>query len=70
MSISKKSESKRNRTGCPPKWKHGETCTIRIPKVFKSLILEIAKDIDEGKKSVIELDLSQKPCLTDKTKKL
>lgn len=61
MSTSKKSESRKGRSGCPPKWKHGETCTIRIPKVFKSLILEIAKGIDEGEKSIIELDLNQKP---------
>ena len=34
-------------------WKHGETQTIRVPKVLADQILEIAKKLDSGE--VIEL---------------
>lgn len=60
MNSPKNSGNNRERRGCPPKWKHSETCTIRIPKIFKSLIEEIAKELDEGKEPKFEFDSIQK----------
>ncbi len=33
--------------GRPSLWQHQPTCTIRIPKRFEKMILEIAQDLDK-----------------------
>jgi len=42
-----------NQGGRPPKWKAGETTTIRVPKAFASELLTIAEEWDKKGKEVL-----------------
>ncbi|GEM_PF-1132050 len=48
----------RENAGRKPSWKHGETCTIRIPKTFASQLVELARRLDNGEK--IDIDTQSK----------
>lgn len=44
----------RDNAGRKSSWKHSDTCTIRIPKSFAKLLVEIARQLDNGEK--IDID--------------
>ena len=44
----------RDNAGRKSSWKHSDTCTIRIPKSFAKLLVEIARHLDNGGK--IDID--------------
>ena len=39
----------RPNSGPPPSWKHGRTTTIRVPRVLAVQIVQLARQLDEGK---------------------
>ena len=39
----------RPNSGSPPSWKHGRTTTIRVPRVLAVQIVQLARQLDEGK---------------------
>ena len=43
----------RPNSGPPPSWKHGRTTTIRVPRALAVQIVQLARQLDEGK---LELD--------------
>ncbi len=43
--------------GRPSPWQHQPTCTIRIPKRFEKMILEIAQDLDKCSEDILIIDL-------------
>jgi hypothetical protein len=47
----------RNSTTWTPKWKHGETKTIRVPVALADEILDYAKSLDKVGQSVEKQDL-------------
>ena len=47
----------RPNSGPPPSWKHGRTTTIRVPRALTVQIVQLARQLDEGK---LELDTVSK----------
>ena len=47
----------RPNSGPPPSWKHGRTTTIRVPRALAVQIVQLARQLDEGK---LELDTTSK----------
>ena len=47
----------RPNSGPPPSWKHGRTTTIRVPRKLAVQIVQLARQLDEGK---LELDTVSK----------
>ena len=47
----------RPNSGPPPSWKHGRTTTIRVPGKLAVQIVQLARQLDEGK---LELDTVSK----------
>ena len=39
----------RPNSGPPPSWKHGRTTTIRVPRALAGQIVQLARQLDEGK---------------------
>ena len=39
----------RPNSGPPPSWKYGRTTTIRVPRALASQIIQLARQLDEGK---------------------
>jgi len=42
--------------GRPSPWQHKPTCTIRVPKVFAEILLEVAKEFDKGLEETLVID--------------
>ena len=47
----------RPNSGPPPSWKHGRTTTIRVPRALAVQIVQLARQLDEGK---LEYDTGSK----------
>ena len=47
----------RPNSGPPPSWKHGRTTTIRVPRKLSVQIVQLARQLDEGK---LEFDTGSK----------
>jgi hypothetical protein len=43
--------------GRPSLWQHQPTCTIRIPKQFEKILLEIAQNLDQCYEDILVIDL-------------
>jgi len=42
--------------GRPSEWQNQPTCTIRVPKILVKLLLEIAKELDQGLEDTVVID--------------
>ena len=42
--------------GRPSRWQHRPTQTIRVPQIFADVLLEIAKELDQGFRDSLVID--------------